>query len=40
MGLEEAMKFVETHKNIHAYFIAKDAEGNLVERRSSGFPVN
>jgi thiamine biosynthesis lipoprotein len=40
MGLDEAMKFVEKHKSLHAYFIAKDAEGNLIEKRSSGFPVN
>jgi thiamine biosynthesis lipoprotein len=38
MGLEEALKFVEGRAQLKAYFIAKDANGNLIEKRSSGFP--
>jgi thiamine biosynthesis lipoprotein len=38
MGLDDGMQFVESHKQLEAYFIAKDAAGNLVERRSDGFP--
>ena len=35
-----AMSFVEQRKGLHAYFIAKDPAGNLIEKRSSGFPKN
>jgi len=38
MGLDDGMQFVETHKQLDAYFMAKDATGNLVEQRSAGFP--
>jgi thiamine biosynthesis lipoprotein len=38
MGLDEALKFVESHKELQAYFIAKDNDGNIIEKKSSGFP--
>jgi thiamine biosynthesis lipoprotein len=38
MGPDEALRFVEARENLEAYFIAKDPSGNIIERRSSGFP--
>jgi FAD:protein FMN transferase len=38
MGLDEALRFVEARERLEAYFIAKDAAGNIIEKRSSGFP--
>ena len=39
MGLEEGMRFVETRPQLQAYFSAMDEGGNIVEKRTSGFPV-
>jgi thiamine biosynthesis lipoprotein len=39
MGLDEAFQFVEARKELEAYFIARDPEGNLIEKFSSGFPI-
>jgi len=38
MGLDEALKFVESHTELSAYFIAMDSAGGIVEKRSSRFP--
>jgi len=38
MGMDDGLRFVEAHKGLHAYFIAKDPSGNTIEKRSSGFP--
>jgi thiamine biosynthesis lipoprotein len=38
MGLDAGLRFVEEHKDLHAYFIAADESNKLVEKRSSGFP--
>ena len=38
MGLEDALKFVEAHENLEAYFVSRDSKGNITETRSSGFP--
>jgi thiamine biosynthesis lipoprotein len=38
MGLDDAMKFVEDHSELSAYFISKDDNGGIVEKRSSRFP--
>lgn len=38
MGLDDGVQFIDAHQQLSAYFIAKDAAGNLVERRSAGFP--
>ena len=38
MGLDKGLQFVESHKELQAYFIARDEDGNLIEKRSSGFP--
>ena len=38
MGLEQAMKFAEARASLEAYFIAKDHDGNIIEKRSTGFP--
>jgi thiamine biosynthesis lipoprotein len=38
MGLDESLHFLESHPQIHAYFIAMDPEGNIIEKRSPGFP--
>ena len=39
MGLEEGMRFVEARPQLQAYFIAMDESGNIVEKRTSDFPV-
>jgi thiamine biosynthesis lipoprotein len=39
-GLDESMRFLESHKQLQAYFITQDSGGNLVETRSSGFPTS
>ena len=39
MGLEEGMRFVEARPQLQAYFVAMDEGGNIVEKRTSGFPV-
>jgi len=38
MGLDEALQFVESHKELSAYFIAMDSTGGTIEKRSSRFP--
>lgn len=38
MGLEEALQFVEGHKELSAYLIGMDSDGKVIERRSSRFP--
>ena len=38
MGLDEALRFVESHPNLEAYFIASGEGGETLEVRSSGFP--
>jgi thiamine biosynthesis lipoprotein len=37
-GLDDSMRFLETHKDLHAYFITQDLSGKLAETRSPGFP--
>jgi thiamine biosynthesis lipoprotein len=38
MGVDEGVRFVEARKHLHAYFISNDPQGNIIEKRSSGFP--
>jgi thiamine biosynthesis lipoprotein len=38
MGLDDAMKFVEDHREISAFLISTDENGGIVEKRSSRFP--
>jgi thiamine biosynthesis lipoprotein len=38
LGLDDAMKFVEAHEELSAFFIAMDDSGRVIERRSSRFP--
>jgi len=38
MGLDEGLRFVEAHKELSAYFIARDEANNIIEKRSSAFP--
>lgn len=40
MGLEQAQKFVESHKDIEAYLIYDDKNGELNTWQSSGFDLN
>jgi thiamine biosynthesis lipoprotein len=38
LGLDDAMKFVETHEELSAFFLVMDDGGKVIERRSSRFP--
>jgi thiamine biosynthesis lipoprotein len=38
MGMDQSLRFLESHDRLHAYFIVKDEAGNLIEKRSPGFP--
>jgi hypothetical protein len=38
MGLDEGLRFVESRKELSAYFIAIDESNRLVEKQSSAFP--
>jgi len=38
LGLDDSMRFLETHKDLQAYFVTEDAAGKLIETRSPGFP--
>jgi thiamine biosynthesis lipoprotein len=38
MGLDEGLRFVESRKELSAYFIAMDESNRFVEKQSSSFP--
>lgn len=38
MGLEEGLHFVEARPELQAYFVAMGADGNIIEKRTAGFP--
>ena len=38
MGLDDALRFVESRQPLEAYFIARNDAGNIIERRSAAFP--
>jgi thiamine biosynthesis lipoprotein len=37
MGLQKAMRFVQRHKNMEAYFIYKKADGSVADTATAGF---
>jgi thiamine biosynthesis lipoprotein ApbE len=39
MGFDEAIKLVEGHPELSAYFIVMDENARLVAKRSSRFPL-
>ena len=40
LGLDEGLRFVETHDHLEAFFIARDESGKPIEKRSPGFPAS